>query len=83
MTTWQLQDAKQRFSEVIRAAERGEPQIITRHGRDVAVVIEYEGFKRLNKPHRDFKKFLESAPIADDFEWPERTSEPERQWAWG
>ena len=35
---WQLQEAKQRFSEVIRAVERDGPQIITRHGEDVAVI---------------------------------------------
>ncbi|GAB1688829.1 type II toxin-antitoxin system Phd/YefM family antitoxin [Krasilnikovia sp. M28-CT-15] len=31
---WRVQDAKQRFSEVVRAAESGEPQVVTRHGRD-------------------------------------------------
>lgn len=34
---WKLQDAKARFSELIRAAER-EPQVITRHGKTVGVL---------------------------------------------
>ena len=33
---WQIQDAKQRFSEMIRAVTRDGPQVITRHGEDVA-----------------------------------------------
>ena len=30
---WQIQDAKQRFSEMIRAVTNEGPQVITRHGR--------------------------------------------------
>ncbi|MGC4154011.1 MAG: type II toxin-antitoxin system Phd/YefM family antitoxin [Propionicimonas sp.] len=40
MATWRLQSAKQRFSEVVRAAQAGEPQFITRHGQPVAVVVD-------------------------------------------
>ena len=36
---WQIQDAKQRFSEMIRAVLSEGPQVITRHGEDVAVVV--------------------------------------------
>lgn len=82
MSTWQLQDAKQRFSEVVRAAEAGETQVITRHGKEVAVVIEYAGYRRLVEEPRDFKKFLESAPISADFEIPERHTDTVREIAW-
>lgn len=75
MTIWQLQDAKQRFSEVVRAAELGEPQVITRHGTSVAVIIEYEGYLRLAGPKQDFKAFLESAELPENFEWPERLAD--------
>ncbi len=36
---WQLQEAKNRFSEVINAAEHDGPQTITRHGQPVALVV--------------------------------------------
>jgi prevent-host-death family protein len=36
--TWKLQDAKARFSEVVRRARAGEPQIVTLHGEEVVVV---------------------------------------------
>jgi prevent-host-death family protein len=62
---WQLQDAKQRFSEVIRAAEQGEPQIVTRHGQDVAVVIDMEEYRRFKGERQDFKDFLVSEPRWD------------------
>lgn len=77
-TTWQLQDAKQRFSEVVRAAESGEPQVITKHGREVAVVIEYEGYRRSMEGSGGLKELLEAAPFPDDFEFPERQVWPER-----
>ena len=39
---WSLQDAKNHFSEVVRAAERDGPQIVTRHGKETAVVVSAE-----------------------------------------
>jgi len=45
MAQWQLQTAKQRFSEVIRAVETGEPQFITRNGREVAAIIDIDDYR--------------------------------------
>ncbi len=45
---WQVQEAKQRFSEVLRAAESGEPQVVTRHGQEVAVVVDIAAYRRLS-----------------------------------
>jgi prevent-host-death family protein len=36
---WQLQEAKNRFSEVINAATQDGPQTITRHGHPIALVV--------------------------------------------
>jgi prevent-host-death family protein len=44
---WQLQDAKNRFSEVVNEAERAGPQIVTRHGTKAAVVISYKDYQTL------------------------------------
>jgi prevent-host-death family protein len=67
---WQVQEAKQRFSEVVRAAEAGEPQIVTRHGGEVAVVIDMESFRRLgHRPRKTFVDHLLAAPkLLDDDE---------------
>jgi prevent-host-death family protein len=39
MPVWTLQDAKNRFSAVVDAAARGEPQKVTRRGKWVSVVL--------------------------------------------
>jgi prevent-host-death family protein len=46
---WQIQEAKQRFSEMIRAVRSRGPQVITRHGEDIAVVIDVSEFHRLTR----------------------------------
>lgn len=40
-STWQLQEAKNRLSEVINTAQKRGPQTITRHGEPVATVIPF------------------------------------------
>ncbi len=46
-TQWQLQDAKARLSEVVEAAMRGEPQHITRRGKEAVVVLSERAFEAL------------------------------------
>jgi prevent-host-death family protein len=62
---WQLQEAKQRFSELIRSVEVDGPQFVTRHGEEVAVVIDIAEYRRLRGGGEDFKAFLRSAPDLD------------------
>ena len=62
---WQLQEAKQRFSELIRSVEADGPQVVTRHGQDVAVVISMAEYRQLRHDGEDFKAFLQSAPDLD------------------
>ncbi|MBA3250657.1 MAG: type II toxin-antitoxin system Phd/YefM family antitoxin [Geodermatophilaceae bacterium] len=62
---WQLQEAKQRFSELVRKAESEGPQVVTRNGREVAVVMSAEEYHRSRKPKMDFKEFLMSGPDFD------------------
>jgi prevent-host-death family protein len=59
---WQLQEAKQRFSELIRSVEADGPQFVTRHGEEVAVVVSIAEYRHLRGRGRDFKEFLQSAP---------------------
>jgi prevent-host-death family protein len=61
-TKWQLQEAKQRFSEVVRRAHDEGPQIVTRHGQDVAVIIDMEEYRQLKGGEPDFKEFLLNGP---------------------
>ena len=44
---WRLQDAKARFSELVRRAHSEGPQHVTLHGRDAVVVVDAGEFERL------------------------------------
>jgi prevent-host-death family protein len=61
---WQVQEAKQRFSEVLRAAEAGEPQIVTKHGEEVAVVIDIAEYRRLRGESVSFMDYMRAEPTA-------------------
>lgn len=65
MSSWQLQEAKQRLSELVRRAVEEGPQVVTRHGRDAVVVVSVEEFGRLKRGRQDFKEFLRAAPDLD------------------
>ena len=80
MTTWQLQDAKNRFSAVVEAALTGEPQEVTRRGKPVVVVVAFEEYQRLCKRDAEntpsFVDLLLAIPRGsedDGFELPCRT----------
>ena len=63
---WQIQDAKQRFSEMIRAVAQEGPQVITRHGEDVAVVVDIAEYRRLTRPAVDLAGTLLGGPKVDN-----------------
>jgi prevent-host-death family protein len=66
MKQWQLQDAKNRLSEVITKACKGEPQVITRHGQPVAVVVSVEDFDNLRRPSGSLYDFFRSSPLVGE-----------------
>ena len=63
MKTISTFEAKNKLSEVIASAERGEPQIITRNGRETAVVISYAEFQRLRAKEKPLVEFLLDNPF--------------------
>lgn len=52
MTEWPLQDAKNRFSAVVKAARAGKPQRVTRRGKPAVVVLAVEEYERLRHLER-------------------------------
>lgn len=48
MAEWPIQDAKDKFSELVNAALAGEPQRVTRRGQPAVIVIAVEGYERLS-----------------------------------
>ena len=74
---WPLQDAKARFSELVRRAGSDGPQTVTVHGRDAVVVLDADEFRRLQgdrsgallveamqaSPHRDIDLAPQRGPM--------------------
>jgi prevent-host-death family protein len=64
MTKWQLQEAKNRLSEVVKKASNEGPQVITLRGDDAVVVVAAEEYARLTgKPGGDLVEFLRKSPL--------------------
>jgi prevent-host-death family protein len=64
--SWALQDAKARFSEVVRRANVDGPQVVTYRGVEKAVVISADEFRRLHPERRSFVDALLEGPTVDD-----------------
>lgn len=64
---WRLQDAKARFSELVRRARDAGPQRVTVHGKDAVVVVDADEWDRLSKPvsGRDLVDALARSPLKD------------------
>jgi prevent-host-death family protein len=63
VTTWQLQEAKNKLSQVVDDALDKGPQIITRHGTEVAVVLSYEDYRRIVASRPRLVDFFRSSPL--------------------
>jgi antitoxin Phd len=63
MENWQLQDAKNRFSEVVQKALEHGPQLITRRGIKTVVIMSVEDYQQLTKPKMDIVDFLSKSPL--------------------
>ena len=73
----QLKDTKANLSSVVNEAVRGEPAIITRHGKPEAVVLGFKEWKRLAKVPT-FGQLLMSAPL-ETRDLPRRNRSPVRR----
>jgi len=77
-TTWPLQDAKNRLSELVDRAKAGVPQIITRRGKQEVVVVGIEDFRKISAREEDLVSFLRSSPLAGVDLQIERDDDPGR-----
>ena len=60
---WQLQEAKNQLSEVVRKAQSEGPQVITLHGTDAAVVVSAKDYGRLSRPKGKLVDFFRKSPL--------------------
>ncbi len=61
---WQLQDAKNKFSNLVNNAREKGPQIVTKHGEKAVVVLSFEDYKKLSRPKTSLITFFQNSPLA-------------------
>jgi len=63
MRRWQLQEAKNKFSQVAEEAATYGAQVVTKHGRDAFVLLSISDYERLRKPKTNLVQFLKDSPL--------------------
>lgn len=64
---WQLQEAKNKLSQLIKIADSGVPQFISVHGRNTAVLLSFHEYQRLTRPADKLSSAL-LMPLLDESE---------------
>jgi antitoxin Phd len=67
MTTWRVEEAETRLSEVIERARTKGPQTITSHGAACAVVLSIDAYVALTAQNPDFEAHLLGGPKFEEF----------------
>ena len=60
---WALQDAKNRFSEVVNLAIQDGPQVITRRGNETAILLSMRDYQELAASDGNLVDFFRSSPL--------------------
>jgi antitoxin Phd len=63
--TWQLQEAKNKFSEVVEEALKHGPQVITKRGVETAIVLSYAEYRKLQRAQQPLSAFFRQSPLVD------------------
>jgi len=62
-SSWALQDAKNKFSEVVQKALKEGPQLVTKNGRDAVVIIDAGAFRKQGKHKDGLVSFFRKSPL--------------------
>lgn len=62
---WQLQEAKNKFSEVVEEAIKHGPQVVTKRGIETVIVISYEEYQKLIMNQQKLSEFFQTSPLTD------------------
>jgi antitoxin Phd len=63
--SWQLQEAKAKFSQMINDVQKDGCYTITKNGEPVAILMSKQEFETLSKPEKTLLEFFEQAPLSD------------------
>jgi antitoxin Phd len=62
---WQLQEAKNKFSEVVDEALKHGPQIITKRGVETAIVLAYAEYRQMALAQKKLSDFFRESPLVE------------------
>jgi antitoxin Phd len=72
---WQLQEAKNKFSEVVEEALHHGPQLITKRGVEAVIVLSYTDYRKLTLTQKKLSDFFRDSPLQpEDIDTPRDTT---------
>ena len=60
---WQLQEAKNRFSNLVERAQHEGPQIVTKHGEKAVVILSVDDYRKMNRQKTTLLEFIQKSPL--------------------
>jgi len=75
---WKLQDAKNRFSNLVNEAQKEGPQIVTKRGVETVIVLSMNDYRKLIKPKMSLVDFFQKSPLHGLELDVDRSKEPSR-----
>jgi len=61
---WQIQEAKNKFSEVVAEALKNGPQVITKRGVETVIVLSYDEYRMVMLNKKKLSDFFRESPLA-------------------
>lgn len=75
-----VKEAKDKLSSIIRLAEKGQPQVIKRHDKEVAVVVSIEDWKKLRGKEETLVEFFQRSGLGEILPYlDDRPNDPPRE----
>ena len=65
MRTWQLQEARNKFSQVVEEAISSWPQLITKRGVEAVVLLSYAEYRKLIVTQHKLSTFFRASPLVE------------------
>ena len=62
---WQLQEAKNKFSEVVEEALKHGPQVITKRGKETVIILSYADYRKMMLAQKKLSDFFRESPLVD------------------
>ena len=63
LNTWQLQEAKNKLSELVEKAVNDGPQVITKRGIETAIVLSYQDYRKMVAGQKKLSQFFRESPL--------------------